>query len=583
MADAIRVLVIDDNAAIHDDVRKILRTDGAPAALAAARDALFGGEGLASSASATGYEVTASGQGEDGLRILREALAAGRPFDLALVDMRMPPGWDGLRTTQELWAADPTLQIVICTAFSDHSHEEIQRVLGPTDALLILKKPFDPVEVRQMACTLARKRQLQRQAGLRREELERLVDERTRALQAATDHAQAAARAKSEFLANMSHEIRTPLTAMLGYADLLLDPLLEPADVAEHVRTIRRNGTHLLTLLNDILDLSRIEAGRMTIESVQCSPAGLLAEVEGMLRLRAQEKGLAFEVRQEGPLPASMRTDPTRLRQILVNLAGNAIKFTEAGAVRILACLATEPDTAEPAIDFVVQDTGIGLTPEQLARLFRPFEQADSSTTRRFGGTGLGLVISRRLARMLGGDVVVASQPGVGSTFTLRLPTGSLAGVPLVDEDEAPPAAEGPAADASIHLDGRVLVAEDTRDSALVIATMLRRAGAEAVMVEDGRKAIDLALTERAAGRPFALLLMDLHMPVLDGLEATRELRAAGYDRPIAALTANSMPGDRAECLAAGCDDYATKPVRRTELLALCARLMGSGAGAGRG
>jgi len=581
MADAIRVLVIDDNAAIHDDVRKILRSDAPPAALAAARNALFGG-GPPPAASPTRYEVTAAGQGEEGLRQAREALAAGRPFDLALVDMRMPPGWDGLRTTQELWAADPSLQIVICTAFSDHSHDEIQRVLGPTDALLILKKPFDPVEVRQMACTLARKRELQRQAGLRREELERLVDERTRALQAATDHAQAAARAKSEFLANMSHEIRTPLTAMLGYADLLLDPLLEPADVADHVRTIRRNGTHLLALLNDILDLSRIEAGRMTVESVDCSPAGLMHEVAEMMRLRAREKGLQFEVRQEGPLPATMRTDPTRLRQILVNLAGNAIKFTASGSVRILACLATKPESAEPAIDFVVQDTGIGLSAEQLARLFQPFEQADSSTTRRFGGTGLGLVISRRLAHMLGGDVVVASQPGTGSTFTLRLPTGSLAGVRLVAEgDAAPPTPAAPETD--VRLDGRVLVAEDTRDSALVIATMLRRAGAEAVTVDDGRKAMELALSESASGRPFALLLMDLHMPVLDGLQATRELRAAGYHLPIAALTANSMPEDRAECIAAGCDDYATKPVRRTELLALCARLMGSGAAAGRG
>ncbi|HEX5010303.1 MAG TPA: response regulator [Planctomycetota bacterium] len=573
MSAAIRILVVDDNAAIHEDFRKILRPDRAPAPLAAARAALFG-EQSAVAALAPDYDVECASQGEEGLRLARQAVAGGAPYSVAFVDMRMPPGWDGLRTCQELWAADPGLQIVICTAFSDHSHDEIRRVLGATDALLILKKPFDPVEVRQLAGTLARKRELQRQADVRREELERLVEARTAELRAAKDKAQDAARAKSEFLANMSHEIRTPLTAMLGYADLLMDPGLEPADLAQYVQTVRRNGAHLMAVLNAILDLSRIEAGRMTVESLECSPVALLHEVGDMLRARAVEKGLRFEVRQEGPLPATIRTDPTRVRQILLNLCGNALKFTEKGDVRLLACLATKPDGPSPALDFVVQDSGIGLTPAQVERLFQPFEQADTSTTRRFGGTGLGLVISRRLARMLGGDVQVASVPLQGSTFTLRVPTGSLAGVAMVDEDTPPPRSARLEPDDRLRLSGRILLAEDTRDSALVISTMLRRAGAEVVVVDTGLDALNQAQAAEAAGRPFALLLMDLHMPELDGLQATRRLRESGYVRPIVALTANSMPGDRTECLRAGCDEYASKPVRRAELLALCARLM---------
>jgi signal transduction histidine kinase/CheY-like chemotaxis protein len=387
-----------------------------------------------------------------------------------------------------------------------------------------------------------------------------------------------AARAKSEFLANMSHEIRTPLTAMLGNADLLMDAGLPAAAQAEHVQTIRRNGAHLMAVLNDILDLSRLEAGRMTMESIACSPHALLHEVADMVRARADEKGLRFEVGPAGPLPASIRTDPTRMRQILLNLCGNAVKFTQAGGVKLTACLATRPDDPEPAVDFLVQDTGIGLTAEQVERLFRPFEQADSSTTRRFGGTGLGLVISRRLARMLGGELSLASQPGQGSTFTVRIPTGPLAGVPLVEQGAPAPVAAAAAPAINQRLSGRILLAEDTRDSALVIATMLRRAGAEVTIVGTGLAAIEALQSAEASGQPFDLALIDQHMPELDGMQATRRLRAEGYTRPIAALTANSLPGDRAECIAAGCDEYASKPVRRAELVALCAKLMGQAA-----
>jgi signal transduction histidine kinase len=575
MTPNVRVLTVDDTPAIHEDYRKVLGGGpGEAAGLSSARSAFWGDEAGARAEAATSFEVSSAEQGEAGAQAAADALREGHPFDVAFVDMRMPPGWDGLRTVQELWRHDPSLQVVICTAYSDHTLEDIQKTLGPTDALLVLKKPFDPVEVRQLACTLGRKRELQRQALLRREELERLVDERTAEWKAATQRAEAAARAKSEFLANMSHEIRTPLTAMLGYADLLLDPLLDPQESAEHVRTIRRNGQHLLAVLNDILDLSRIEAGRMTVEQVELSPAGLLADVAGMLSMRAREKGLRLVERRDGPVPAVVRSDPTRLRQVLVNLAGNAIKFTSQGEVELGLVLERAAGAAEGTLAFSVRDTGIGLDEQQLAQLFQAFEQADASTTRRFGGTGLGLVISRRLARLLGGDVTVASTPGQGSTFTVRIPTGPLAGVPMLQPGEDSARPEEAAAAPLAALTGRILLAEDTRDSALVIATILRRAGAEVTVVHDGMAAVEAAQSALAAGRAFGLILMDLHMPELDGLQATRKLRDAGYDRPIVALTADSMPEDRAACLASGFDEHATKPVRRAELLALAARMI---------
>ena len=237
--------------------------------------------------------------------------------------------------------------------------------------------------------------------------------------------AQAATRAKTEFLANMSHEIRTPMTAILGYADLLRDPQLSRGEHHTYLNVIRRNGEHLLALINDILDLSKIEAGRMTIEQVACSPAAILHEVASLMQVRARLKNLAFEVACADRLPETIVSDPTRLRQILLNLVGNALKFTASGGVRVTCRMQAGGD--RPRLAFEVRDTGIGLAPEEQSALFQAFSQADNSTTRRFGGTGLGLAISKRLAQLLGGDIEVESEPGRGSTFTLWLATAPLA------------------------------------------------------------------------------------------------------------------------------------------------------------
>ncbi len=408
----------------------------------------------------------------------------------------------------------------------------------------------------------------------------------------ARDRAEAASEAKSEFLANMSHEIRTPMAAIIGFTDVLVDAGVDGPARDDAARTIRRNGEHLLSIINDILDISKLEAGRMTIESVPVAPGPLLAEVMDLMRVRADAKGLELVARLDGPVPAAVTTDPTRLRQVLVNLVGNAIKFTEHGSVTITVA----EDRDAGSLSFAIADTGIGMTPEQLRAIFDAFSQADESTTRRFGGTGLGLAISRRLARLLGGDIEVRSVPGEGSTFTVRVDAGeaardaerherladALASVVADGSDAAAPDPTAGTADPELPLAGRrVLLAEDGPDNQRLIAFHLRRAGAEATVVGNGREAVDAVLAAAAEERPFDAVLMDMQMPVLDGYGATRELRERGHRGPVIALTAHAMAGDRDRCLGAGCDEYLTKPVDRRQLVAtLLAAASGAASGA---
>ena len=386
---------------------------------------------------------------------------------------------------------------------------------------------------------------------------------------AARDAAEAADHAKSEFLANMSHEIRTPMTAILGYADVLIeegDLLRAPLKRMEAVRTIKRNGEHLLSIINDILDLSKIEAGKMVTASEACSPTAIARDIESLMAVRAADKGLRLQVEFAGPLPETIRTDPTRLRQILVNLVGNALKFTTRGEVKVVVRCVEEP---KPRMEFDVLDSGIGISAEEQTRLFQPFTQADTSTTRRFGGTGLGLTISKRLAERLGGDVcIVESIVGQGTRFRITIDPGPLEGVPRLQPTSTGEPLSPPAPIAEKVLQGaRILLAEDGVDNQRLIAFVLRKAGAEVVIVENGRLAVDAALDADISGRPFDVVLSDMSMPVMDGYEAATMLRSQNYTRPIIALTAHAMAGDREKCLLSGCSDFATKPINREALI----------------
>jgi len=401
------------------------------------------------------------------------------------------------------------------------------------------------------------------------------------ALRRAKDDADAANRAKSEFLANMSHEIRTPMTAILGYADILADSVERP-DEQEAVQTIKRNGQHLLYLINDILDLSKIEAGKFQIERISAQLATILGNVISLMRERAKAKGLPLKLEYVGPVPETIQTDPTRLRQIFVNLVSNAIKFTEAGEVKVRVRL-IDRDSAEPKLKCEVVDTGLGMDAEQVARLFQPFQQADASTTRKFGGTGLGLAISKRLATLLAGDITVSSTPGVGSIFTVTIAIGSLENTAFLNQAieglaKVPVSFEREAA-TETRLKCRILLAEDGPDNQRLIAFVLRKAGADVEVVDNGQKAIEKGLASLPhwgqrysdSEQPFDLILMDMQMPVLDGYEATRQLRQHGYTGPILALTAHAMKDDMRKCLDAGCDAYLTKPIVREQFLSTVA------------
>jgi len=296
--------------------------------------------------------------------------------------------------------------------------------------------------------------------------------------------------------------------------------------------------------------------------------------VASLMRVRANAKGLPFEIERDGPTPRTIQSDPVRLRQILINLASNAVKFTEIGKVRLVVRL-INADSDEPIMQFDVIDTGIGMTETEIAKLFQPFSQADESTARKHGGTGLGLAISKRLAEKLGGDITVKSTPGEGSVFSVTIQVGPLDGVELVNcptEALLPADSHKQPAASLAGFDCRILLAEDGPDNQRLIAFLLRKAGAEVVVADNGQTACDLALAARDKGDPFDVILMDMQMPVMDGYDATAKLREAGYSGPIIALTAHAMKEDRDRCLSVGCDDYTTKPIDRNRLISLVAQ-----------
>jgi signal transduction histidine kinase/HPt (histidine-containing phosphotransfer) domain-containing protein len=571
MGSPLRLLIVEDSEDDADLVLLHLRRSGYD--VTAHR--VYSPEGMAAALAGEPWDVVIADyslpqfNGLAALHMLRQK-SPDLPFILVsgsigdeLAVAAMKAGADDYLTKEGLTRLGQVVRRELREAEDRRARRRAEQDLHRAHAELELRVEERTRELRSIADRLSDANEALGAEVMRREQIESELRKVNEVAKAASAAANQATQAKSEFLANMSHEIRTPMTAIIGYLDLLLDAGQSEASRADYVQTIRRNANHLLTIIDDILDISKIEAGKLEIERVTCSPAQIVADVMSLLRGRALDKGLELDLIFHAPFPAQIQSDPTRLRQILINLLGNALKFTDRGAVRFEVITRA----ANQQMQFAIADTGIGMTPEALSRVFAPYGQADTSTTRRFGGTGLGLTICKNLAERLRGNITVESTCGKGSTFTLTIDTGPLSGIPMLSAFNEALAPAQPDPISTIKLSGTILLADDAPHNRQLFSYYLSKAGAEVIAVENGLVACERAAESQRLGKPFDLIIMDMQMPQLDGYNATARLRAEGHTCPILALTANAMAGDRERCIRSGCNEHLGKPVDRAKLL----------------
>ncbi len=516
---------------------------------------------LVKSSHAVNYDIKTANSLAQAVECLNE-----REFDVILLDLGLPDshGTDSIKAIRESCTETP---IIVLTGQTD---EEVglEAIKQGADEYFTKDETLQVILARTIRYTIERTKITKelKEAKLHAEKLQAKTEHVNRQLRTAAEGANLMAReavraehSKSQFLANMSHEIRTPMNAIIGFSQVLAEENLTTQQ-KEFVEIIQDSGENLLKLIDDILDLSKIEAGKVYIEIADCSLDKMLTRIESMIRLNTEEKGLEFQVAKSTSLPEVIRTDSVRLRQCLINLASNAVKFTQEGHVYINASL--EQGNDGDFIRFDVEDTGIGIPAKRQQAIFESFTQVDGSTTRKFGGTGLGLAITKRLTRLLGGNLSLTSKEGEGSVFTLKIPAGVEARQEVAPDQQDPEEETTVETDKKSKFSGHVLVAEDIPTNRKLLAMLLENMGFAVAIAEDGQQAVDKALAES-----FDMILMDMQMPNLNGYEATKILRKKGIKAPIIAVTAHAMRGDDRKCIQSGCDDYLSKPIDRNKLL----------------